>query len=83
MRWACTVEPNNPALQHWQAYASEQRSLGQPTLPSSIELELACNPFLRARQPLVAQAAANWAQRELTSPVEVFAALREWKNNFR
>ncbi len=83
MRWACTVEPNNPALQHWQAHASEQRSLGQPTLPSSIELELACNPFLRARQPLVAQAAANWAQRELTSPVEVFAALREWKNNFR
>ena len=83
MRWASTVEPDNLALQHWQAHANEQRRLDQPTIPSSIELELACNPFLRARQPSVAQAATTWAQRELASPVEVFAALREWKNNFR
>ncbi len=83
MRWACAVEPGNTALQHWHEHASEQRRLNQPTLPSSIELELACNPFLRARQPSVVQAATDWAQRELTTPVEVFAALREWKNNFR
>jgi len=83
MRWACVVEPDNVALQAWQEHANGQRQLNQPTLPSSIELELACNPFLRVRQPSVVQAASTWAQRELTSPVEVFAALREWKNNFR
>jgi hydroxyacylglutathione hydrolase len=83
MRWAGVVEPDNLALQRWHEHATQQRSSNQPTLPSSIELELACNPFLRVRQPSVVQAASNWAQRELTTPVEVFAALREWKNNFR
>jgi hydroxyacylglutathione hydrolase len=83
MRWARTVEPDNVALQQWHEHAIEQRRLNQPTLPSSVELELACNPFLRVRQPSVVQAATNWAQSELTTAVEVFAALREWKNNFR
>ncbi len=83
MRWACEVEPGNKELQNWQKNAMEQRSQGIPTLPSQIGQELACNPFMRARHPDVAQAAANWSQRELHSPVEVFAALREWKNNFR
>lgn len=83
MRWAAVVEPDNQDLQHWHARAKQQRAEGHPTLPSSIGLELSCNPFLRARQPGVAQAAAQWAERTLETPVEVFAALREWKNNFR
>ena len=83
MRWARAVEPANQHLQRWQARAEQQRALGQPTLPSSIGQELSCNPFLRARQSGVAHAAAIWAERPLNSPVEVFAALREWKNNFR
>jgi len=83
MRWARTVEPANHNLQAWQARAEQQRIEGQPTLPSSIGQELSCNPFLRARQASVAQAAAVWAERPLVSPVEVFAVLREWKNNFR
>ncbi len=83
MRWACTVEPNNHELQEWQHSATLQRNQGIPTLPSTIRQELACNPFLRGRIPAVALAAAQWAQRELHSPVEVFATLREWKNNFR
>jgi hydroxyacylglutathione hydrolase len=83
MRWARAVEPYNQILQTWQAHAEQQRAQGQPTLPSSIGQELSCNPFLRARQPDVAQAATVWAERALNSPVEVFAALREWKNNFR
>lgn len=83
MRWARVVEPDNQTLKTWQAFAEQQRSEGQPTLPSSIGQELSCNPFLRVRQPEVTQAAAVWAERPLTTPVEVFAALREWKNNFR
>ena len=83
MRWARAVEPDNQALQAWQTRAEQQRAEGQPTLPSSIGQELSCNPFLRARQASVAQAAASWAERPLDTPVEVFAALREWKNNFR
>lgn len=83
MRWARAVEPDNQRLQQWQALAEQQRAKGLPTLPSTIGQELSCNPFLRARQPTVALAAAQWAERTLHTPVEVFAALREWKNNFR
>ncbi len=83
MRWARIVEPDNQTLQSWQVRAEQQRAEGQPTLPSSIGQELSCNPFLRARQPAVAKAAAQWAEHTLNTPVEVFAALREWKNNFR
>lgn len=83
MRWARAVEPDNQRLRAWQALAEKQRAEGQPTLPSTIGQELSCNPFLRAREPEIAQAAAQWAERALDTPVEVFAALREWKNNFR
>lgn len=83
MRWARVVEPDNQTLESWHVRAEQQRAEGQPTLPSSIGQELSCNPFLRARQPGVAKAAAQWAERTLETPVEVFAALREWKNNFR
>jgi len=83
MRWARTVEPSNDALTLWQEQAQLARDQEQPTLPSSIAQELACNPFMRARQQTVSNAASEWAQRALGTPVEVFAALREWKNNFR
>ncbi len=83
MRWARVVEPGNQDLQRWQEQATAQRTQGQPTLPSSISQELACNPFLRAQQPAVTQAASQWAGHQLNTPVEVFAALREWKNGFR
>jgi hydroxyacylglutathione hydrolase len=83
MRWARAVEPGNQELARWQDQAQQARDKDEPTLPSSIAQELACNPFMRVRQPTVAQAAATWAQRTLASPVEIFAALREWKNNFR
>lgn len=83
MRWATAVEPDNKELQNWQKTATEQRNQGIPTLPSTIGQELACNPFMRAQHPDVAQAAATWSHRALPGPVDVFAALREWKNNFR
>ena len=83
LKWACQVENQNQSLQAWQQHAIHLREKGIPTVPTSIGQELSCNPFLRTRQPDVAQAAASWASRELASEVEVFAALREWKNSFR
>ena len=83
LKWACQVETRNQSLQAWQQHATTLREKDIPTVPSSIGQELSCNPFLRTRQPDVASAAASWANRELASEVEVFAALREWKNSFR
>jgi hydroxyacylglutathione hydrolase len=83
LRWALAVEPDNRDTQQAQAWARQRREKNLPTLPSSIGQELQINPFLRTRQPRVAQAAAAWAGHPLASPVEVFAALRQWKNEFK
>jgi hydroxyacylglutathione hydrolase len=55
---------------------------GLPTLPSDIGTERAINPFLRSRQPAVAQAVRAHTP-SAQDEVAVFAALREWKNTFR
>ena len=83
LRWAQAVEPANRTLQEWGEQARLLRDQGQATLPSTIGRERAANPFLRVEQVDVIQAAIRWAGRPLNSPVEVFAALREWKNNFK
>jgi hydroxyacylglutathione hydrolase len=83
LRWALAVEPANSALrQAWQR-AGQQRGEQLPTLPSKIGQELRINPFLRTRDAGVAQAAAAWAGRPLHDSIEVFAALRQWKNEFK
>ena len=82
LRWALAVEPGNEALQERIESANHLRSQGLPTLPSTLELELATNPFLRTGVGAVAQAAAAEAGSPAASRVETFAQLREWKNNF-
>ena len=79
--WALQVEPHNSDLLTRQQQAMQQRKRGLPTLPTRMADELASNPFLRAHVPNVAQAARQYAQRPLNNVVEVFACLREWKNN--
>lgn len=83
LRWALQVEPDNAALrQRWES-ASQLRSQGRPTLPSVISDELDTNPFLRTKQAAVARAASGFAGTTLDTSVDVFASLREWKNNFK
>ena len=83
LRWALAVEPANRTLQQWYQRAQELRNEGTPTLPSTIGQERETNPFLRTPHAAVAHAAAVWSGRSLATPVEVFAALRQWKNNFK
>lgn len=83
LRWALAVEPDNSPLASWQARATDLRERGLPTLPTSLALERETNPFLRTAQHAVAQAASRYAGRALPGEVDIFAALREWKNEFR
>jgi hydroxyacylglutathione hydrolase len=83
LRFAATVEPANEAITTRIRAETAKRARQQPTLPSTIALELATNPFLRAREPAVRAAAEAHAGATLARPVDVFAALREWKNGFR
>jgi hydroxyacylglutathione hydrolase len=82
LRFAMAVEPDNVDLQtHWST-CQALRAQGQPTLPSSMDVEQRINPFLRVGVPEVARSAHSQDPRAHTD-VEVFAALREWKNRFR
>ena len=84
LRFAAAVEPANEALVAYTARCTALRAQGEITLPSSIGLEKAINPFLRCEVPAVAKAAATAKGERGTceSPVSVFAALRQWKDRF-
>ena len=83
LKFARAVEPDNAELSDYPARCQERRAQGLPTLPSSIALERRINPFLRVREPAVAQAAHAHDGADPHDEVAVFAALREWKNGFK
>jgi hydroxyacylglutathione hydrolase len=83
LRFASMLEPDNPALKKRRAKTRQLRLAAQPTLPSSIGLELETNPFLRCDQPAIQLAASlNTAVNPLTNPVSVFASIREMRNHY-
>jgi hydroxyacylglutathione hydrolase len=47
-RFAEHVDPDNPELRTYAAHVRALREAGQPSIPSRLSDELACNPFLRA-----------------------------------
>lgn len=83
LRFASAVEPGNGALKERVVADTAKRAIGVPTVPSTIGLELATNPFLRYQQPeIIASLKTAGKLARDASPVEAFAALRLWKNTF-
>jgi hydroxyacylglutathione hydrolase len=82
IRFAAAVEPENARLKARETREAAKRGRGEPTLPSTIEEELATNPFLRCEEPEVITSAERHAGRRLKDHVAVFAEIRTWKNNF-
>lgn len=74
--------PSNRDIRSHRTHCEALRARAQPTLPSTIGLELKINPFLRCEQPEVAAAALAEGAAS-ADPLDVFTALREWKNRFR
>jgi len=81
LRFARAVEPDNPAILARQEAAARLRARGEATVPSTLAEEKATNPFLRCREPAVI-AAALGENGAGADPVRVFAALRQWRNEF-
>ena len=81
LKFACAVEPHNQALADYVARATSLRLQQKPTLPSSILLEQQINPFLRTRQATVIQAVQAF-DASARDEVSIFAALRQWKNQY-
>lgn len=88
LRFAAAVEPGNASVQERIATVAGLRAGGQSSVPSSLALEKASNPFLRCGEPEVIDSVRRWcaqsatAMPEPTDPIAVFAALRAWKNVF-
>ena len=82
LAFAAAVEPANGAISERIAASEAMRAANQPTVPFPLSGEMLTNPFLRVHEPAVIYQAETQAGRGLASPVEVFAALREWKNRF-
>lgn len=82
LRFAAAVEPDNALIAQRLAQVSQWREVGQISLPSSIGLEHATNPFLRSAQAAVAARIAEREGPASRSAVQVFAAVRAWKDQF-
>ena len=81
-RFALAVEPNNSDLLQRAQGISKTRAANKPTIPSTLGMELATNPFMRLNQESIKEAAERYGQCKALSEVEVFALIRQWKDGF-
>ena len=85
LRFAVEVEPANVQLQQRLVREQAKRRRDEPTVPSTIALEKATNPFLRYREAgIIARLIdAGKLPAAPADAVDSFRALREWKNVYR
>jgi hydroxyacylglutathione hydrolase len=76
IKFALTVEPDNPALKARAEQVTKLRADGQPTIPTLLGEEKKANVFLRADDPSVAVK----LHMKGAGATEVFGELRERKN---
>jgi hydroxyacylglutathione hydrolase len=82
LKFALAVDAANSDLVAYEARCQAQRKANIPTIPSRIGVEKKINPFLRSHTAGVVASVQQYNQTA-QSAIDIFAALREWKNNFR
>lgn len=78
LRFALSLEPDNPRLISRKAEVADRRAKGIPTVPVPLEEELATNPYLRAHLPALKTAVGLPDADDVT----VFAEIRARKDKF-
>jgi hydroxyacylglutathione hydrolase len=78
--FAIVAEPHNTETASRILEVERRRREGQSTVPAPLALEKATNPFLRSHVPSLIAAAESFAGRSLTTPAEVLAVVRRWKD---
>ena len=76
--FAITLEPDNKALQQRIQQVDQLRKENIPTVPSSLELELMTNPFLREDSLALQQS----IKMQNKSTIEIFTKIRQLKDSF-
>ena len=83
LQFAQTVEPNNLQIKERLEKVRELRQKNLPTLPAVLANERLINPFLRCDNAEIAVKIKKHRGKSLDSLVEIFAYLRQWKNNYK
>lgn len=82
LAFARAVEPANAALLARIAADEATRAAGEPTVPSTLSLELATNPFLRCAEASLKDSLREQNRLENEDSTAVFATVRGWKDSF-
>ncbi len=82
LRFAQAVTPDSAALAARISLEQQRRAQDVPTVPTSIGMELATNPFLRCGEAELVSAAQERASQPLGDPAAVFGVIRAWKDGF-
>ena len=82
LRFAYSIEPNNPHLVERMKRVWQKRRGGESSLPSSIEEELNSNPFLRGHSEEIRDSLRpHYSNVDTVSPAKVFAYTRWHKDS--
>ncbi len=80
--FAKTIEPDNENLELYYDATVSKRKNHQVTLPSSIGIEKAINPFFRCHNDDIRQNLVKTTCETLENELQVFSILRKLKDNF-
>ncbi len=81
LKFAQLVESKNKQILAHQKICEALRAQDLPTLPSTVELELQINPFLRTGENSVISNVLKYNENiKYEYPISIFTALRAWKN---
>jgi hydroxyacylglutathione hydrolase len=82
LEFAAGLEPSNAALARRRSEVADLRAAGKPTVPTTIAIEKATNPFLRWTSPELAASVRAREEGTGSDPASIFAATRRLKDNY-
>jgi hydroxyacylglutathione hydrolase len=83
LKFAVAAMPALPLIGDRLHEAERMRAQDLATVPSTLGIELATNPFMLVDSAAAQAAAAHRSGGPTVDRTAVFTALRDWKNNFR
>ncbi len=82
LKFALAADKGNAALEQRMDVVSALRHNGEPSVPSTLEIELRTNPFLRCHTHAVAESVAAHTAVPVQGTLATFTHLRAWKDHF-
>ena len=83
LEFAHVVDANNAAIEERVRTETDKFAKSGITLPTTLQLELQTNPFLRVDNQKLQECVAHVTHQEINSAFECFVKLREFKNEYK